>query len=94
MPLFRRYDPEQGRDVFFWARCIFCLARRVKFEHRHANGCDGWDKSGLTMTDRHLARCGCPVDITESRYVWLVCPKTEKVEREGRTVENGTPHWK
>lgn len=94
MPLFRRYDPELGRDVFFWARCIFCLARRVKTRQHHANGCDGWDKSGMTLMDKHLARCGCPVEITGSRYVWLVCPKSETVERDGRRVENGMKHWK
>lgn len=82
--LFRRYDPLAGKDVCVWARCVYACGRRVDVEQLHVPGCDGWDKGGgaLSFTSRHLARCGCPVEMRKSRYVWLIMPKTETVELE------------
>lgn len=88
--LFKRFDVSEGRDVYEWAGGLFAPCRRVSLKHDHAPGCDGWDKSGLTHTDRILARCGCPVTITGSRWIWMVTPSDRWARLEdGRKVTNG-----
>lgn len=92
--LFRRYDPFAGKDVLFWARCIYTLGRKLRIEQHHATGCDGWDKTPrIGFTSRYLARCGCPVEMLDSRYVWLIMPKRETVTLEdGKVITHGLEH--
>lgn len=91
MHLYARYDPESGRDRRFWASAVYALARRAETEQRHVNGCTGF-APGMGFLGRVLGRCGCPVRVTSSRYVWLVNPPDVAVEHEGRELRNGTEH--
>lgn len=94
MHLFRRYCPLIGKEVYFWARCIYTLARRVQTDQHHVQGCDGWARNRtIGFTSNFIARCGCPVEVKESSYVWLVMPKGEEVVTgQGLRISNGTVH--
>lgn len=88
--LFRRYDPERGKDVYFWASCLYALCSKVDWRQQHLPGCTGWDKGGLCFTDRLLRRCGCPTDLFDRTYVWMTKPSGRTVhEAGGRVLRHG-----
>lgn len=67
-------------------------------QHHERPDCDGWSKErGVGVLGPLLARCGCPFEIREKKYIWLVDPKDREVEvevegGEKKIVKNGTVH--
>lgn len=85
--LFCRYDPVTSRHEATWERCQFAMARKVKIECHHKEGCTGFaDRKPNALMGRFLRTCDCPDQTVLNSYVWLVDPKDatpEFIDEEG-----------
>lgn len=73
--LFRKYDPVTDAQQYFWARTIFTVAKRVKFETEHRDGCRGWAPDpGETSIGRLGRVCSCPSVVGLTGYEWRIDP--------------------
>lgn len=74
--LFRKYDPVTDAQQYFWARTILTVAKRVKIDTEHRDGCRGWaDDGGGGFSVSRLGRvCSCPSKVGLTGYEWRIDP--------------------
>lgn len=88
--LFSRYDPLTGKTQAYWARCQYAVARKVKIECQHREGCNGFSQhKPQSLMGRFLMSCDCPDQVLVNDFVWLVDPKEVEVEWWGKPVKHG-----
>lgn len=79
--LFLFWNPSDQTYRIEWHRAIVARGQRLAFVEHHVSGCDGSappDKNGIGrqfLFGRLLAKCACPITITDRRTVWMVMPR-------------------
>lgn len=84
--LFKTYDAENHEYRFSWDRCQFALARKVKIEYEHKDGCKGFAGAGANSFIGRLMRlCDCPMTAVGRNFVWLVDPRDKEASWKNKT---------